>query len=395
MAKKRKVVRTKRIYRGPSKRTRSVLRALLFLLILLVLVIAGYFLSMGLTALFGNGGTAPESSVESALPPESSEESVPESSEESSEEESSEEEPIEEPAVKGLTVPFEAARLNGDALDNYLSERKAEGYTHIFVELKNVNGYVLFQTDAPQALSFGSVMNGAFDAEVFTEAVKKAGMIPAAKITTLRDPLVAHVRNGNSFAHSSSREVNWLDYSPELGGKPWLNPYMEKARGYIVELTEDAIAKGFEMIVLSDVNFPTRASASMDTIEKEPSRNAILGQLLDEVQAAAGDVPVLNSINLAEQFMLTDKAPFVDMYEIGYGHNAPYISLAAIEWNKPYLAEKFDTENDGVAIARAMLTQFKTQTSLTETFTPVIAQSDAATLLPILEELGIESYIVL
>ena len=394
MAKKRKVVRTKRIYRGPSKRTRSVLRALLFLLILLVLVVAGYFLSMGFSALFANGDNAPESSAESALLPESSEEGTPESSEESSKEESSEP-PVEEPDIKGLTVSFDAARLSGDALDNYLNERKAEGYTHIFVELKNVNGYVLFKTDAPQAVGFGSVTNGAFDAEVFTAAVKKAGMIPAAKITTLRDPLVAHVRNGNSFAHSSSREVNWLDYSPELGGKPWLNPYMEKARGYIVELTEDAIDKGFEMIVLSDVNFPTRTSPSMDTILKEPSRNAILGQLLNEVQAAAGDVPVLNSVNLAEQFMLTDKVPFADMLEIGYTTNAPYISLAAIEWNKPYLAEKFSVENDGVAIARAMLTRFKSQTALTEMFVPMIAQSDADVLLPILKELGIEEYIVL
>lgn len=394
MAKKKKVVRTKRIYRGPSKRTRSVLRALLFLLVLLVLVVAGYFLSMGFSALFPNDGTAPESSEESLIPPESSEESLPESSEETSEEESSEP-PVEEPAVKGLTVSFDAARLSGDALDSYLKERKEEGYTHIFVELKNVNGFVLFKTDAPQAVAFGSTVNGAFDAEAFTAAVKKAGMIPAAKITTLRDPLVAHVRNGNSFAHSSSREVNWLDYSPELGGKPWLNPYMEKARGYIVELTEDAIAKGFEMIVLSDVNFPTRTSPSMDTIETEPSRNAILGQLLDEVQAAAGEVPVLNSINLAEQFMLTDKAPFVDMIEIGYAQNAPYISLAAIEWNKPYLAEKFRVENDGAAIARAMLTRFKAQAALTEQFVPVIAQSDADVLLPILAELGIEEYIVL
>lgn len=388
MAKKRKVVRTKRIYRGPSKRVKAVGRTLLFVLILLVLVIAGYFLSMGLSEWFKNGDGA-EPSVEESVLPESSEESEEESSAESSEE------PAEALAVKGLTVPFEVARMSGEALDSYLAERKAEGYTHIFVELKNVNGYVLFRTDAPQAVKFGSVISGAFDAEAFTAAVEKAGMVPAAKITTLRDPLVAHVRNENSFAHSSSREVLWLDYSPELGGKPWLNPYMEKARGYIVELSEDAVDKGFDMIVLSDVNFPTRQSASMDTIYTEPSRNAILGQLLDEVQAAVGEVPVLNSVNLAEQFMLTENAPMVDLHEIGYTKNAPYISLAAIEWNKPYLAEKFGVESDGATIARSMLLRFKSQTALTEMFVPVIAQADAATLIPILEELAIENYIVL
>lgn len=389
MAKKHKVVRTKRIYRGPSKRVRAIGRTLLFVLCLLVLVIAGYFLSMGLSQWFADSDAAPESSVESSFVPESSEESEEESSAESSEE------PVEELSVKGLTVPLEVARMSGTALDDYLAERKAEGYTHISVELKNVNGYVLFRTDAPQAAKFGSVANGAFDAEAFTAAVEKAGMIPVAKITSLRDPLVAHVRNENSFAHSSSREVLWLDYSPELGGKPWLNPYMEKARDYIVELSKDAVAKGFDMIILSDVNFPTRQSASMDTIYSEPSRNAILGQLLNEVQTAVGDVPVLNSINLAEQFMLTDKVPFADMLDIGYAQNAPYISLAAIEWNKPYLAEKFGVENDGAAIARAMLQRMKAQTELTEMFVPVIAQSDAATLLPILEELAIENYIVL
>ena len=170
---------------------------------------------------------------------------------------------------------------------------------------------------------------------------------------------------------------------------------MENARTYIAELAGDAAQKGFELIVLTDVNFPTRNTAHMNTIETEPSRNVILGQMLDEVQQAAGDVPVLNSIDLAQQLTLSENAPYVDMQEIGYSKNAPYISLSAIEEEQAALAQKFGTEADSTAIARAMLENMAADSTLSETLMPVIPSADLETLLPVLTELSITDYIVL
>ena len=203
------------------------------------------------------------------------------------------------------------------------------------------------------------------------------------------------MRNENSFAYADQLGTNWLDSTPALGGKSWLNPYMENARTYIAELAGDAAQKGFELIVLTDVNFPTRNTAHMNTIETEPSRNVILGQMLDEVQQAAGDVPVLNSIDLAQQLTLSENAPYVDMQEIGYSKNAPYISLSAIEEEQAALAQKFGTEADSTAIARAMLENMAADSTLSETLMPVIPSADLETLLPVLTELSITDYIVL
>lgn len=383
MSKSRKVVRGKRIYRGRSKRPGRVLRGVLFALLLFLLVGIGYIVCKEWVKYFGPNAVMPESSAEtesSVSSTESSEESEPETP---------------QTQIKGVTVPYEKAQLTGKALDSYLADLKAQGYTHVFVELKNEDGAVLFQTDAAQAVSFGSTDTNAFDAAVFTAAAQKAGLVPGATITALRDPLVSHVRNNNSFAYSDQLGTNWLDSTRALGGKSWLNPYMDNARSYIAELAGDAADKGFSLILLTDVNFPTRNTAHMNTIKTEPSRNAILGQMLNEVQAAAGDVPVLNSMDLAEQLILSRNAPYADMQEIGYGKNAPYISLSKIEQNKAALAEKFGTEADSTAIARAMLTKLAADSTLSEMFVPVISSADVETLVPVLTELSISNYIVL
>ena len=383
MSKPKKVVRGKKIYRGRSKRPGKILRGVLFALLLFLLVGIGYIVCKEWAKYFGPNAVKPESSaeIESSLPSsESSEESEPQTV---------------QAEIKGITVPYEKAQLTGGALDSYLADLKAQGYTHVFVELKNENGSVLFQTDAAQAVSFGSTDANAFDAAVFTAAVQKAELTPGAVITALRDPLVSHVRNNNSFAYADQLGTNWMDSTPALGGKSWLNPYMDNARSYIAELAGDAAQKGFSLIVLTDVNFPTRNTAHMNTIKTEPSRNAILGQMLSEVQSAAGDVPVLNSLDLAEQLMLSGNAPYTDMQEIGYSKNAPYISLSEIEQNKAALAEKFGTEADSTAIARTMLTRLAADGALTETFVPVISSADIDTLLPVLTELSLSNYIVL
>lgn len=93
--------------------------------------------------------------------------------------------------------------------------------------------------------------------------------------------------------------------------------------------------------------------------------------------------------------MLSENVPYTDMQEIGYGKNAPYISLSEIEQNKAALAEKFGTEADGKAIARMMLTKLAADSTLTETLVPVISSADIDTLLPVLTELSLSNYIVL
>ena len=133
----------------------------------------------------------------------------------------------------------------------------------------------------------------------------------------------------------------------------------------------------------------------MNTILTEPSRTAILGQTLDEMQEAAGDVPVYNWVDMAEQSSLSENAGLVDLREIGYGKNAPEISLSAIAEKRSVLAQKYSVEADDLTIAEAMLSQMKEDTVLSGELMPVIAQEDLQTLLPVLERLEIDSYIVL
>lgn len=385
MAKPRKVVRTKRIYKTHSKLPGRVMRGVLFALLIVLLVGFGYAVSKAIGGWLSNTEQTPESSQQTSLSSDPAVESSVESSEEQNETQS----------VKGVVMTPDNAKLTGEALENYLTGLKEEGYNTVFVTLKDENGDVWYQSDAEEAIRLNTVRSDAFDAQALCEAIKKAGLTPAAHITGLRDPKAAHVRNQNSFAYSNQLNTNWLDSSAELGGKAWLNPYMENARLYLSQLAADAADKGFEQIVVSDVNFPTRNTTHMNTILTEPSRTAILGQTLDEMQEAAGDVPVYNWVDMAEQSSLSENAGLVDLREIGYGKNAPEISLSAIAEKRSVLAQKYSVEADDLTIAEAMLSQMKEDTVLSGELMPVIAQEDLQTLLPVLERLEIDSYIVL
>lgn len=385
MAKPRKVVRTKRIYKKThSKLPGRVARGVLFVLLLVLLVGFGYMMSKAIGGWLSQKPEQSSETTQSSVPSESTpEESLPESSEEP-----------EQTAVRGVVMTPDKASLTGTALTDYLNELKAQGYTTVFVTLKDENGDVWYQSDAAEAIRLNTVRADAFDAQALCAEIKKAGLTPAAHITGLRDPKAAHVRNENSFAYANQLTTNWLDSSVELGGKAWLNPYMEKARLYLSQLAADAAAKGFEQIAVSDVNFPTRNTRNMNTILTEPSRTAILGQTLDEMQAAAGDVPVYNWVDMAEQSALSENAGLVDLREIGYEKNAPEVSLDAIAQRRGVLSQKFGTEADDLTIAKEMLRQMKADGTLSGELMPVILKKDVQTLLPVLEELEIESYLV-
>ena len=385
MAKPRKVVRTKRIYKKKhSKLPGRVARGVFFVLLLVLLVGFGYMLSKAIGGWISEKSEQSLESTQSSVPDESvPDEPLPESSE-----------PPEQSSVCGIVMTPQQASLTGSSLAEYLSGLKAQGYTTVFVTLKDENGDVWYQSDAAEAIHLHTVRADAFDAQALCAEIKKAGLTPAAHITGLKDPKAAHVRNDNSFAYANQLTTNWLDSSVELGGKAWLNPYMEKARIYLSQLAADAASKGFEQIVVSDVNFPTRNTRNMNTILKEPSRTAILGQTLAEMQKAAGDVPVYNWADMAEQSALSQNAGLVDLQAIGYQKNAPEINLDAIAQRRSILSQKFGAEADDLAIAKEMLRQIKNDSALSGELMPVILKKDVQTLLPVLEELEIESYLV-
>lgn len=387
MPRPRKVIRTKRIYK---KRTRPKwFGTFFFILLLLLLVGLGYLVSREWAGRFGSA--SPSSAVSSETAGPASEPAV--SSETVSSREVSSE-PAVQTSVHAVTMSFADMLRVGEDLAAYLSEVKSAGYNAVAVDLKTDQGVITYLTANEAAAQFGAVSATPADLDALAAAVKAAGLTPVARISALKDPIAPHVSRGNSYGYQNSSEVNWLDDSVANGGKPWLNPYMENARKYIADLCAEAAGKGFQTILLTNVNFPTKnTTASMGTLNEFTGREQILAQLVAECQAAAGSVPVYNCYDLA--WAAADPARLTP-YKTSAGpdqRRAPILNLDRIAANKQAICVNSGiVTEDGYNPDIAM--EVILSGLLAEGDFPVIRRSDLPAVEPLLEGLGITSYLV-
>lgn len=315
MAKPRKVVRSKYMYK---RKTHKVRNTLLFLLLVLLLVGLGYILSREWSLRFGPGAQNTSSDPASSLPPVSE----PASSEPVSSE------PAVQAALNGYLLPQEDARKTGDSLKAALQAVKDAGYNAVVVELKTEEGVVTFDSGNALAQEWRAIAETPIALDAFVETARSLELTPVACISALKDP-TAHVRRGNSFGYGGDAGVNWLDGRADQGGKSWLNPYMENTRSYLSGLCGEAAARGFETILLTNVNFPTTPhQEKMGLLNETTTREGILNQLLEECRTAAVGADVCNVYDMARyasenaQPAGTLPAPAIDLDAVASGRKS-------------------------------------------------------------------------
>lgn len=390
MSKERKVIRTKRLYKK-EHHTKWIGKAL-FILLLAALVGLGYLVSREWSEYFRLGRE------ESSLPEESSAPSLPEVSEPapvSSEPVSSQPPALPVLQYQGAVMPVGEMWRTGDSLAAYFQSLREAGYNAVCIDLKTEDGRVLYDTAIEDAHLWGAVTESPADVDALVKAAKEAGLTPIARISALRDPKAPHVDRENSFGFNNSVEYNWLDDSPANGGKAWLNPYMPKARAYVSAFCSEAGGKGFEAILLTNVNFPTKnTTQQMGTLTTSTlSREEILTQLVEECQTAAGTVPVRSCYNAAWAYSWdTCDTP----YRYGGGENkrAPLLNLDAIEANRAEICARLGFAAESGSVPAELGMDAILSAMLNPDDAPVIRQADLPIVQPVLEAKGIQSYLV-
>lgn len=392
MARPQKIIRTKRIYRKKSK-AKKFFKAFLFILLILALVGVGFIVSKEWNKRFGPN--APKTDLSDII-------SSPEPSESSDLSSDIEEEApptVADSEINAFYVDFDSLKANAGNIDGYLKGLKDKGYNAVYVELKTADGLVTFKTENEFVKKYQAVAEGAVDIDSVIAAVKENNMIPIAKITALRDSHSSHVDNDNSFAYLDQLDTNWLDNRFDLGGKSWLNPYMEQARLYIASLSKEASDRGFEMIVLEDVIFPEKNTAKMNPVNPFTTREAILAQVVSEAQTACGDTPVLRGVNAVSE-MLKREGDY-QSYAESFGEKvAVYVDLESINEQKQIVCEKtkvltdgkYDSATKAEVIAEAILSQ--TKTSDDSVVITIVAEKDRAALSEVITSLSNNSFII-
>ncbi|WMJ23801.1 putative glycoside hydrolase [Paludicola sp. MB14-C6] len=388
MSKQRKIIRTKRIYK--RKRTKSkALSTIVFILFLFVLVGFGFIVKGEWSKRFGPNAPKPSSNTSSDYS-ESKPSSLVSSGTNSKPDTS---DSLKE--IKAAYLPSsQLAQHSADQFKAVMQKFKTDGYNAVYVELKTPEGKIYYNTQNESAKKFNAVAENPIDLNVLVKAMKDAGLKPLAQMSALKDGIAPHVKNENSYAFGTTLTTNWLDNSVDKGGKPWLNPYMDKARSYICDLTKELSTAGFEAIVLDNVMFPEKNTGKLNLINENKPKPEILKQLLQEAQTAAGKAKVLQGINI-EVFANVNASGYSNQASaISYTNLSPIINMEVVKAKLPEIKTAAQIEGSETDIVKAILQKIQSGNKDVQ-FMPVIKQSDLTVLEPILKELKIENYILM
>lgn len=200
------------------------------------------------------------------------------------------------------TVYMSADELAGgiafDLFQNTLSE---VGANAVLLDFKDADGYLCTQVGGTPA-DIGAESNVVADAAQTVARLKEQGYSILMRICCFHDPLAAAALPGAAVTEADGVTV-WLDDSARNDGDPWLNPYSETARNYLLGIVQKAVEFGADMVVLDGVSFPNGRYAERAAFPGETeslfSHNAILHDFIELADLAAGDVPVAVTMSLS------------------------------------------------------------------------------------------------
>lgn len=223
----------------------------------------------------------------------SSEQSSEISSEVSSEPESSNDTPPEQQIpdkdINLYILPPEAVTSSA-SLNSALAVARESGYDTVAVTLKDEEGFLYYSSDI-ESVKDTNLIHGTLSAAQICDYITKAGMTPAAKISTLKDP------NTSIFfgSYRTSAGVTWLDNDPNNGGRRWLSPFLDETVEYIGALTSELSQAGFRHIILVNTKFPPFHNLDADVYltqlpikQREPRLDA-LWNVADAAKAGADE----------------------------------------------------------------------------------------------------------
>ena len=151
-----------------------------------------------------------------------------------------------------------SALQSPEAIEAAAQDLHDQGVAYGVVPLKDESGYLYYNSAVPQAAA--SVAATTIDPAAVAAALRAKGVQPVASIAAFKDPMVDRAL-GIQYA---GMDYTWLDNKAEAGGKRWTNPYNPAAVQYIGDLIQEAKDMGFEIVVLSGVQFPRQESAKQD-----------------------------------------------------------------------------------------------------------------------------------
>ncbi|MBD5129953.1 MAG: hypothetical protein HDT43_08520 [Ruminococcaceae bacterium] len=342
MAQKKTNIKIKRkkfnLYNKKKSKARQALTLILTIAAACALGIVGYGIGKPVLDYFQNRGqyTSDSSDISSTVS-DSSDVSVGTETADSSDNsdgsalsestESSESADPEPPAMDG-TVYFlpDNAAASSASLNSALAAAKSAGHTTVAVTLKDASGIFYYKTNIASVKNTESVKGTLTAAQIY-DIINKAGLSPAARISTLMD-------SNNPGATGGSYELAgeagyWLDNRKENGGKTWLSPFKNATTTFLKSVADEIAAAGFKIIICANTRYPAFHNVDITTYLKDlplgdaAKRTAALWAVLDAISTSASGkgaqvwIEVGSEGVLAENKSCTDAEIFSDKTKTG------------------------------------------------------------------------------
>lgn len=274
------------LYTRKKSKGKQALAIILTILIAAALCVVGFGLGRPLMEYFNGSKTPTDSSSVWTPPVEDTAETV--LSDETASAETVETAEVQQPTAEVVyTIPAGALR-SADSLKSAVSQAKAEGYTTVIVTMKNSVGNYLYVTER-SILQYGDIISGTLSAKEICDIITAEGLVPYARISTLKDKLSGNYLEGIKYYNYDGS--GWLDAARDNGGKAWLDPFSEKTSEYVASIVTELASAGFKNIILADTMYPVFRNVDLSTyLANQPDlsdSNARLDALWDVVDACS------------------------------------------------------------------------------------------------------------
>lgn len=206
-----------------------------------------------------------------------------------SEPEESEQPIIERPKVKGIFVT--GAMAGTENMDHLIDLVDQTELNAMVIDIKNDEGRITYEMETPLVEELGAAKRYIRDIEALVEKCKEKDIYLIARIVAFKDPYLAqakpewcvHNMDGSLFTDKS--------------GLAWLNPYQRPVWDYLLDISKEALAEGFDEIQFDYVRFSTDSDmdqADFGTEGEEKDRREIITEFIqyaaENIHAAGGAI---------------------------------------------------------------------------------------------------------
>lgn len=169
--------------------------------------------------------------------------------------------------------------LNMELFTMAVQSAKADGYTAVVIPLKEQGGKIYYATKSEVALLNGEIIKSDLDVGEICKTIKRSGLTPIASVSVLYDNLSPINESDIGFVIEESGNL-WYDDYINVGGKPWISPFSSSSKEYLLQISDEITAGGFDAVIISDISFPEFEDEDLseigDIIRNEELRGTVL-----------------------------------------------------------------------------------------------------------------------